>query len=336
MALEARTLTLHGQEIRLREYRPSTPDDSGELLVLLHGISGSGETWRPLLEHFERTGFGHRVLVPDLPGHGDSGTPRADYGLGAMASVVRDVLALTGGRHATIAGHSLGGGIAMQFAYQFPEMCARLVLVGSAGLGPQVTSVLRATALPGAKATLSAAVNPATVAIARGLAAAGRRLGGKLAPETRELTRHLSSLSDPGRRRAFLFIARGLIDLRGQRASAVDKLYLAQQVPTLLVWGAHDPLIPVEHGRKTAELLPGSRLTVFENAKHFPHVADPARFGGEIERFLDETEPARLSLDEVVEVLIRASEAANQVEMPQKPPRSVPEKLSSGPHPPRG
>ncbi|AGM07417.1 alpha/beta fold hydrolase [Amycolatopsis keratiniphila] len=325
MALQARTLTLHGREIRLREYVPSTKDTAGEPLVLLHGISGSGETWVPLLDHFERSGFGRRVLVPDLPGHGDSAAPRADYGLGAMASVVRDVLALTGNRHATIAGHSLGGGIAMQFAYQFPEMCARLVLVGSAGLGPQVTPVLRATALPGAKVTLSLAVNPVTVAIARGLAAACRSLGGELSPETRELTRHLASLADPGRRRAFLFIARSLIDLRGQRASAIDKLYLAREVPTLVVWGAHDPLIPVAHGRKTAEVLPDSRLTVFENAKHFPHVADPARFAGELERFLAATAPARLSLDEVVEVLIRASEAAEA-------PENVQEKLSSGRH----
>lgn len=332
MVLDARTLTLHGQEIRLREYVPPTAAGSGELLVLLHGISGSGETWIPLLEHFERTGFGHRVLVPDLPGHGDSGAPRADYGLGAMASVLRDLLALTGNPRATVVGHSLGGGIAMQFAYQFPEMCARLVLVGSAGLGPQVTSVLRATALPGAKATLAAVVNPVTLAIARGIAAAGRGLGGELAPETRELTRHLASLADPGRRRAFLFIARSLIDLRGQRASAVDKLYLAQEVPTLLVWGAHDPLIPVEHGRKTAEVLPGSRLTVFENAKHFPHVSDPVRFGAEIECFLDETEPARLTLEEVIAVLIRASEAANQAGPPPKTPRKAPEKLSPGPH----
>ncbi|WP_410659345.1 alpha/beta fold hydrolase [Amycolatopsis sp. lyj-112] len=332
MVLDARALTLHGQEIRLREYLPPTAAGSDEPLVLLHGISGSGETWIPLLEHFDRTGFGHRVLVPDLPGHGDSGAPRADYGLGAMASVLRDLLALTGNPRATVVGHSLGGGIAMQFAYQFPEMCARLVLVGSAGLGPQVTSVLRATALPGAKATLTAAVNPVTLAIARGIAAAGRGLGGKLAPETRELTRHLASLADPGRRRAFLFIARSLIDLRGQRASAVDKLYLAQQVPTLLVWGAHDPLIPVEHGRKTAEMLPGSRLTVFENAKHFPHVSDPVRFGAELERFLDETEPARLTLEEVVAVLVRASEAADQAGPPPKTPRKAPEKLSPGPH----
>ncbi|MFE0021213.1 alpha/beta fold hydrolase [Amycolatopsis sp. NPDC059021] len=329
MTLDVHTVTLHGQEVRLREYVPprpaAAPDD--DVLVLLHGISGSGETWLPLLEQLERTGFGHRVLVPDLPGHGDSGAPRADYGLGALASVVRDLLAITGHRHATIVGHSLGGGIAMQFAYQFPEMCSRLVLVGSAGLGPQVTAVLRATALPGARATLTVTVNRVTLAVARAFAAAGRKLGGRLSPETRELTRHLASLADPGRRRAFLFIARSLIDLRGQRASAVDKLYLAEQVPTLLVWGTRDPLIPVEHARRAAEVLPDSRLTVFKNAKHFPHVADPARFGLTLERFLAETTPARLKLEEVVAVLV----AANRV----TPLETAPEKLSPGHHPQR-
>ncbi|GAA4524603.1 alpha/beta fold hydrolase [Amycolatopsis samaneae] len=327
MALDTHTLTLHGRRIRLREYRPPGRTGSGDVLVLLHGISGSGETWLPLLTYFERTGFGHRVLVPDLPGHGDSDAPRADYGLGALASAVRDVLVLTGHEHATVAGHSLGGGIAMQFAYQFPEMCSRLVLVGSAGLGPQVTAVLRATALPGARVTLTVTVNRATLAIARALAAAGRRCGGGLAPETRELTRHLAALADPGRRRAFLSIARGLIDLRGQRASAVDKLYLAERVPTLLVWGARDPLIPVAHGRRTAELLPDSRLTVFENAKHFPHVADPERFGQVLARFLAETTPARLKLAEVVATLV----AANSVTTLE----NTPEKLSPGPHPRR-
>jgi pimeloyl-ACP methyl ester carboxylesterase len=291
------TLTLHGRRIRLHEHRP--PSDAGdEAVVLLHGIAGSAETWAPVLA---RCGaLGRRVLAPDLPGHGESEAPRADYGLGAMASTVRDVLAVSGVRHATVVGHSLGGGIALQFAYQFPEMCDRLVLVGSAGLGPEVSPVLRAAALPGAPATMALAVNRVTLALARAVARLGRRLGGSLEPETRELARHFGSLADPARRRAFLFIARSLIDLRGQRASAVDKLYLAEAVPVLLVWGARDPLIPVAHGRRTAALLPDSRLTVLENVKHFPHVADPDRFCALLNEFLSETAPARLTLDDVV------------------------------------
>jgi pimeloyl-ACP methyl ester carboxylesterase len=297
MTLETYILTLHGQRIWLHEHLP--PAGAGdEAIVLLHGIAGSAETWAPVLERC--AGLGHRVLAPDLPGHGESDAPRADYGLGAMASIVRDVLAVSGVRHATVVGHSLGGGVAMQFAYQFPEMCDRLVLVGSAGLGPEVSPVLRAAALPGAPAVLALAVNRVTLAIARAAARLGRRLGGSLKPETRELAGHFGSLADPARRRAFLFIARSLIDLRGQRASAVEKLYLAEKVPMLLVWGARDPLIPAAHGRRTAELLPDSRLTVLENVKHFPHVADPAGFCALLDEFVTGTEPARLTLDDVV------------------------------------
>ncbi|MEC3978417.1 alpha/beta fold hydrolase [Amycolatopsis sp. H20-H5] len=313
MTLNARTLTLHGHEIHLTEYVPEVPPaDEADVVLLLHGIAGSGHTWQPLLEHFERHGFGHRVLAPDMLGHGGSGTPRADYGLGALATLARDVLAVEGHRHATVVGHSLGGGIAMQFAYQFPEMCGRLVLVDSGGLGPEVSPVLRATALPGANVTLALTVNRVTLAVARSAAALGRRLGGRLSPETRELGAHFSSLAAPGHRRAFLSIARGLIDLRGQRASAVDKLYLAESVPTLVVWGARDQLIPLAHGRRTATLMPGSRLEVFEDAKHFPHVADPERFGRLLDGFLAENPPARLNFEEVVTLLI----ATNSVRTP--------------------
>lgn len=297
MTLETHTLTLHGRRIRLHEHLPAT-GARDEAIVLLHGIAGSAETWTPVLA---RCGaLGRRVLALDLPGHGESEAPRADYGLGALASTVRDVLAVSGVRHATVAGHSLGGGVALQFAYQFPEMCDRLVLVASAGLGPEVSPVLRATALPGARAVVACAVNRGTLAIARAAARLGRRLGGSLKTETRELARHFGSLADPARRRAFFSIARSLIDLRGQRATALEKLYLAEAVPVLLVWGARDPLIPAAHGRRAAELLPNSRLTVRENMKHFPHVADPDGFCLLLHEFVTATEPARLTLDDVV------------------------------------
>ncbi|MCR6485825.1 alpha/beta hydrolase [Amycolatopsis sp. OK19-0408] len=306
MTYQTHTLTLHGRRVRLHEQTPLT-GATGEAIVLLHGIAGSAETWLPVLDRCAP--LRRRVLALDLPGHGESDAPRTDYGLGAMASIVRDVLAVSGVRHATVVGHSLGGGIAMQFAYQFPEMCDRLVLVGSAGLGREVSPVLRATALPGAPVVLALAVNRVTLAIARAAARLGRRLGESLKTETRELARHFGSLADPARRRAFLAIARGLIDLRGQRASAVEKLYLADEVPMLLVWGARDPLIPVAHGRRTAELLPNSRLTVRQNAKHFPHVSDPDGFCLLLNEFVTETEPARLTLDDVVTRLMTGDRA---------------------------
>ena len=301
--MTVKTLTLHGRRVRLHEHLPPSAAHD-EAIVLLHGIAGSAGTWAPVLDRYAT--LGRRVLAPDLPGHGESEAPRADYGLGAMVSTVRDVLALSGVRHATVVGHSLGGGIALQFAYQFPEMCDRLVLVASAGLGPEVSPVLRAPALPGAPAVLAVAVNRVTLAIAR----AAARIVRLRDPETRELARHFGSLADPARRRAFLFIARSLIDLRGQRASAADKLYLAEAVPMLLVWGARDPLIPVSHAHRTAALLPDSRLTVLENVKHFPHVADPDRFCMLLNEFVTGTAPARLTLDDVITRLTAADRAS--------------------------
>ena len=95
------------------------------------------------------------MIAPDLIGHGDSATPRGDYSLGAHAASIRDLLAAIGVDRATIVGHSLGGGVAMQFFYQFPQRVERLVLVSSGGLGREVSPLLRSAALPGASALLS-------------------------------------------------------------------------------------------------------------------------------------------------------------------------------------
>ncbi|MDT8912965.1 alpha/beta hydrolase [Amycolatopsis sp. PS_44_ISF1] len=313
MPLETFSLTLHGRRVRVREHRPGghRPD---EAVVLLHGIAGCAQTWSPVLRRLEEGGFSHRVLAPDLPGHGGSDSPRADYGLGTTASAVRDLLALSGVRHATVVGHSLGGGIAMQFAYQFPHLCDRLMLVSSGGLGREVGFALRAATLPGAGAFLTLTVNRGTLALSRALARTARALGGRLSPESRELARHLGSLADPGRRRAFLAITRGLLDLRGQRGSALEKLYLSAGVPIRILWGARDPLIPVAHGRRAAGRFPEIRLTVMENAKHFPHVLDPGRFCGELTEFVEGTEAARVDVHDVAARLLAAGETPGPAE----------------------
>ncbi|GAA2796153.1 alpha/beta hydrolase [Saccharopolyspora taberi] len=312
MNFVVRDLDLHGHRIRLREYVPPHPSRSAgdaDVVVLLHGIAGSGRTWEPVLAELARTGFGRRVLAPDMLGHGESATPRADYGLGAFATLVRDILALEGHSHATLVGHSLGGGIALQFAYQFPEMCGRLVLVDSGGLGREVSFALRATAIPGARATLAVMASPPALAAARLL----RRMAGVKSAEARELAHHYESLGDAGRRAAFLNTARGVMDLRGQRASALERLYLAENVPTLVVWGARDQLIPVGHGHRAVEAIPGSRIEIFERARHFPHARDPERFVAVLGSFLAETTPARLRTEEIAALLAqRSPEAADQ------------------------
>src|ERR671914_1548724 len=150
------TLTPH--ELRLHGHRVTyRTAGRGPALLLLHGIANSSETWEsvaePLSERFT-------LIAPDLLGHGESATPRGDYSLGAHASGVRDVLTALGHDRVTVVGHSLGGGIAMQFAYQFPERCERMVLVGSGGLGSEVSPLLRALSVPGAEYALPLGCRP--------------------------------------------------------------------------------------------------------------------------------------------------------------------------------
>ena len=250
---------------------------SGPALVLLHGIANSSETWEPvaepLAEHFE-------IIAPDLLGHGASATPRGDYSLGAHASGVRDLLTALGHEHVTVLGHSLGGGIAMQFAYQFPERCERLVLVSSGGLGREVHALLRAAALPGADWVLPVLTSRGVRGVGRGVAAALRF--GRLAPDgdVAVLARGFASLDSAGARHAFLHTVRSVIDVTGQRVSARDRLHLAAVLPTLIVWGERDSIIPVEHGRAAHEAMPGSRFEVFPGAGHMPHHDEPAAVRG--------------------------------------------------------
>src|SRR5690349_21770482 len=140
--VERTTIGLHGQVYTFRAA------GSGPLLVLLHGITGSSKTWEHLIPRLSQH---YRVVAPDLIGHGESAKPPGDYSLGAYANLVRDLLEALGEQRGTIVGHSLGGGVAMQFAYQYPERCERLVLVSSGGLGREVHPILRAAALPGAE-----------------------------------------------------------------------------------------------------------------------------------------------------------------------------------------
>src|SRR5881628_872710 len=143
--MTAKELSLHGHRIT---YRTA---GNGPLVLLIHGITGSSATWDEVLPWLAER---YSVLAPDLLGHGGSAKPRGDYSLGAYASGIRDLLGVLGFDRATVVGHSLGGGIAMQAAYQFPEYVERLVLVSSGGLGREVSPILRAATLPGSELVL--------------------------------------------------------------------------------------------------------------------------------------------------------------------------------------
>jgi pimeloyl-ACP methyl ester carboxylesterase len=234
-------------------------------------------------------------------GHGSSSAPWADYSLGGYATGIRDLLAVLGYDHAAIVGHSLGGGVVQQFALTFPEHCDRLILVSSGGLGREVSPILRAATLPGAEWVLPILTNTRAVGAVAWLAHTAAQFVpglGKWGPSVGEATRSFTSLTDPVHRRAFLHTARSVLDPGGQRVRATERLYLTEDLPTLIVWGTADTMIPVAHAHRAHALIPGSRLELLDGAGHFPHADQPRRFAELLVEFLDHTEPAHRSAGE--------------------------------------
>ena len=233
----------------------------------------------------------HTVIAPDLIGHGDSAAVRGDYSLGAHASSIRDLLAALGVERATIVGHSLGGGIAMQFFYQFPQRTERLALISSGGLGREVSPMLRGAAMPGAARHSGPPPTPASSTRSRGCGERMRERGRGLGVYLVAIARALAPLRQAGARRAFLQTLRSVIDFRGQHVSARDRLYLLDGFPTLIVWGERDHTIPLAHGRRAHEAIPGSHFETLPRAAHFPHIEDPEGLADALLEFLHTTEP---------------------------------------------
>jgi len=293
-------IELHGHRVCFRQAGEGPP------LVLIHGITGTWRQWErvfgPLCERYT-------VIAPDLLGHGESAKPRGDYSLGAFASGIRDLLLALGHDSATVVGHSLGGGIAMQFAYQHPERCERLVLVSSGGLGNDVHLLLRAATLPGAELVLPVLNNDRLRGAGRWVNDSLDRIGLSLGTDITEVARGASSMPDGEARHAFLATLRAVIDERGQRIDARDRLYLAEAMPTLILWGDRDPVIPVAHGIAAHAEMPGSQLEIFDGVGHFPQLQQPQEFVAVLSEFIDATVGARLEAEDLRE-LVRAGAAA--------------------------
>jgi pimeloyl-ACP methyl ester carboxylesterase len=268
---------------------------SGPPLLLVHGIGDSSQTWRTVIPRLARR---HLVIAPDLLGHGRSAKPRADYSVAAYANGMRDLLAVLGIDRVTLVGHSLGGGVAMQFAYQFPEHTERLVLVASGGAGRAVSPLLRAASLPGAALGLAALELPGAGLASSIVTRLLGRLDAGLALDARDLRRVVHALPDARSRAAFIRTLRAVVDWRGQVVTMLDRSYLAGGLPTLIVWGAHDRVLPVGHARQAHEAMPGSRLEIFPGAGHFPFRSDPRRFVDVVEEFCAATEAAAWDVED--------------------------------------
>ena len=290
-------LPVHGHRVR---YAESGADSGGPVVVLVHGIASRAAQWEAVMS---RLGETHHVLAPDLLGHGESAKPRGDYSLGAHACGIRDLLAALGHDRVSLVGHSLGGGIALQFAYQFPERVERLALVCSGGLGREVSVFLRAATLPGSELVLPLLASSWVRSAAGTVGAALARIGVFLPKGLQECLVGVGSLGDPGTRAAFVHTARGVLDPAGQRIDARDRLYLAADLPLFVVWGRKDAIIPVAHGESLAASVPGTTLEVFEQSGHFPHLTEPLRLAEVLERWLRATPPVQLDAATLTERL---------------------------------
>jgi pimeloyl-ACP methyl ester carboxylesterase len=281
------TIRLHGHDIAYRRA------GHGPAVILLHGIAESSQVWERIIPLLATR---HTVIAPDLLGHGRSDKPKGDYSLASQANLIRDIQVALGLPSATLVGHSLGGGIAMQFAYQFPERCDRLVLIASGGLGSDVTFLLRSLGLPGADLVaplvLSGWVRDRIVDAGSWLA----RRGLRLSSGQRALWESYAGLTDPNTRRAFIATGHSVIDHQGQRVSAMDRLYLAEQLPVLVMWGGRDRIIPVSHAHAAQEAMPHATLEILDDAGHFLPAEQPEKVALRILDFIAGTKPGRRDL----------------------------------------
>ncbi len=277
--------TIHGYR---RAFRVA---GSGPAILLIHGIGDNSTTWSSVQSTLAQR---FTVIAPDLLGHGKSDKPRADYSVAAYANGMRDLLSVLDIERVTVVGHSLGGGVAMQFAYQFPQLVDRLILVGAGGVTKDVNFALRIASLPMGSEALALLrlplVLPALQMMGR---AAGLAIGSTgLGRDIPEMLRILEDLPEPTASSAFARTLRAVVDWRGQVVTMLDRCYLTESVPVQLIWGSHDSVIPVSHARLAHAAMPGSQLEIFERSGHFPFHDDPDRFVEIVERFIDSTDPA--------------------------------------------
>ena len=285
-AVALQRVTIHGHE------RAFVKVGEGSVLLLLHGLGCDHTTWLPVIpdlaKHFT-------VIAPDLLGHGESDKPRADYSVGGYANGMRDLLTVLNVDKVTVVGHSFGGGIAMQFAYQFPERTERLILVGSGGLGPEVSTSIRAVTTPGFHQLMGLLTLPGLRHLGKAGLVALSRSGLKGTRDLDEVAEIYDSFRDPAARAAIRHVVSAVVDWRGQIVTMGDRAYLTEAMPMAVIWGREDRVIPVRHASNAAALAPNARVEVIPNAGHFPHKDHPQRFAKIVHEFIRSTQPASYS-----------------------------------------
>lgn len=255
---------------------------SGPPMVLLHGLGANSFTWRyvlpTLMQHYT-------IFAPDMFGCGDSDKANVDFSLHAMAGYVNGFMEAVGLDRAIFVGHSLGGGLTMQYCHEYPGHAERIVLVSSGGLGTDLHWLLRISTLPGANGIIGAMADPRTRLPQLSRTMEQRRLhrlDQEFDPDTQTMLDRFQSYET---RQAFLSMLRHVGGLKGQRLSALAHLG-ELTVPVLLIWGARDSTIPVSHGRHALSFIPFAHLEVLPNCYHRPQIEAPRRFNELILDFL--------------------------------------------------
>ncbi|OBF08073.1 hypothetical protein A5730_10090 [Mycobacterium sp. ACS4054] len=282
--------TIHGYR---RAFRVA---GSGPALLLIHGVGCNSKSWEPVHAKLAQR---FTVIAPDLLGHGESDKPHADYSLPAFANGMRDLLAVLGIDRVTLVGHSFGGGVAMQFAYQYPELVERIVLVSAGGVSKDVSPALRLAAMPLGAETLGVLRAPGVLPAVRRFGRAVQTVLGstRFGRDAADVVEMLEGFTDPAGLAAFARTLRSVVDARGQYVTMLDRSYLMQDVPVQIIWGEDDVIIPVEHARTAHAAIAGSRMEIFEDSGHMPFHDHPDRFVEVVERFVDSTRPADYNLD---------------------------------------
>lgn len=292
------SLTIHGHDVAYR-----LAGDGDEAILLIHGMAGSSDTWRHVMPTLAKD---HLVLAPDLPGHGASSKHAGDYSLGAYANTLRDLLIGLDVERVTVVGTSLGGGVAMQLAYQHPELCERLVLMSSGGLGREVSPLLRLLSLPGSELVLKVAV-PSFVRDRGNTVRHWLGSKGVHSHKMDEMWRAYASLGDDATRQAFLRTLRSVIDTGGQSVNAEDRLYLTDTVPTMIIWGDEDPIIPVSHAERARAAMPNCRVEILPGVGHFAQVEASNQVIELLYDFIATTTPAAVDAAAFRERLMQSS-----------------------------
>lgn len=281
--LDVQHVVVHGYR------RAYVKTGSGPALLLLHGLACDHTTWLPVIT---RLAEHYTVIAPDFLGHGESDKPRADYSIGGYANGMRDLLTILGIDKATVIGHSFGGGVAMQFGYQFPERTERLILVSTGGLGPEVSPAIRAVTLPGFHQAIGVVTLPGVRQLVTGAMHLLKATRIDALHDFDEVADIVESWRDPSTRRAIRHLVRNCVDLNGQIITMRDRAYLTAAMPMALIWGARDQVIPVTHAESVRDLGLDATVEIFANSGHFPHKDHPERFVEFVNHFVASTAPA--------------------------------------------